>query len=338
MKKIIYIASLSVAILASSCGEYTTGENKKSDEKKVDSTALAIAEISKSIESSPTNADLLIKRAKLYQEHGEYMAGYNDALKAVGIDSMQAPYWLEVGKCAFAVENYLRSEEAYKRCIYLDAKSSDCMIKLSEFYLLRRNYQGSVDYANKALQVDVNLARPYFIKGWIYMETGDTAKAATSYQTAVELDPNFYDAFIMLGMISSRAKRDVAVDYFNSAIAVRPNSTEAYYNKAMFFQTRGRFDEAIAAYHELSGVDSTYAEAYYNIGYIKLTAENKPDSAISYFTQAINANRNYFEAYYNRGYCQELLGKKSLAANDYKLSVGINNGYEPAREGLKRVQ
>lgn len=304
----------------------------------VDSTELAIKELSAKIEASPTSPELYIERSKLYQIAGKYVAGYNDALIAVGLDSMKAPNWFEMGKAAFAVENYLRSEEAYKRCIYLDSTSSDCMVKLAEFYLFKRNYQAAVDFANKALTVDVNLARPYYIKGWSYMEKGDTLKAVSSYQTAVELDPNFYDAFIMLGNIAMKARKNVALDYFNSAIAVRPSSIEAHYFKGMCLQEQGLYDEAIATYQQITAIDSTNHEAYYNVGYIKLTYANQPDSAMMLFSKAIEMNKNYFEAYYNRGYCKELLGKKELAANDYKLSLGINNNFTLAAEGLKRVQ
>ncbi len=328
------LAGLTVLITLIAGCSGNEGTTAKSDGSAADSTQLAIAAVSEKIGANPNDPALLIERSKLYQLVGNYKAGFEDANKAIGIDSLKAPYWLEYGKSAFAIGNYLRSEEGYMICVRLDSSNTDCLIKLAEFYLFRSNPKMALAYANQALKIDVNLARPYFIKGWTFMMAGDTGKASTSYQTAVELDPNFYDAYIQLGILASKAKKDVSLDYFNSAIAVRPTTIEAYYFKGTFLQNRGRNEEAIKTYNEIIAIDSAYAQAWYNIGYIKLTQENKPDSAIEFFSKAIAVDRNY----YNRGYCQELLGEKSKAANDYKLSMGLRNDFTLAKEGLARVQ
>ncbi len=334
--RILVGIAIAASLIAGCSGNETTSE--KGQGSVADSTQIAIAEISEKIGANPNDAALLIERAKLFQIAGNYKAGFEDASKAVGIDSSKAPYWLEYGKTAFAVENYLRSEQGYMNCVRLDNKNTDCLIKLAEFYLFRSNPKMALDFANQALKIDVNLARPYFIKGWTYMMAGDTGLASTSYQTAVELDPNFYDAYIQLGILASDAKKDVSLDYSNSAIAIRPTTIEAYYFKGTFLQNRGRNEEAIQTYREIIAVDSMYAQAWYNIGYIKLTRENKPDSAIDFFSKAISVDKNYAEAYYNRGYCKELTGEKAKAANDYKLSLGLRNDFTLAKEGLARVQ
>ncbi len=338
--KVPYVLLLAVTLfslcLITACGGSNSG--KKKDVKAVDSTEVKLTELNAKIKSSPNDADLYIERCKLLIDLGKYQAGFFDAKRAVGIDSMKAENWLEYGKAAFACENYYRSEEGYLRCIALAPENTDCLIKMSEFLLLRKKFQESINYANKALEVNDELARPYYIKGWVYMESRDTVKAVTSFQTAIELDANFYDAFIQLGGLMTNAKSDIALDYFNSAISVEPKNVEAYYFKGMFLQGRHRTDEAIAVYHQILQIDSLYPMAYYNIGYLKLTEENKPDSAIDYFSKAIKANPSYYEAYYNRGYCNELLGNKAKASNDYKLALTFNSQFDLAAEGLDRVQ
>jgi len=318
------------------------GCSERSESKKeitaADSLEIKLKGINTQIKADPNNPDLYIERCKLLASFGAYQRSFYDAARAVKLDSTKASYWLEYGKAAFSAENYYRSEEGYLTCLRLDKKNTDCLIKLAEFYLLKKKYQMAIDCSNKALEVNQELPRPYFIKGWVYKEAKDTVKAVTSFQTAVEMDPNFYDAFIQLGVLTSGAKKDVALDYFNSAIAAQPKSIEAHYFKGMYFQERGRVEEALATYMQILAIDSTYPFAHYNIGFIKLTAENKPDSAILYFAKAIKANPRYFEAYYNRGYCYELLGNKSLASNDYKLALSINSQFDLAAAGLDRVQ
>ena len=60
--------------------------------------------------------------------------------------------------------------------------------------------------------------------------------------------------------------------------------------------------------------------------------------AIEYFTHAIEANSQYVEAYVNRGCAYELSGDVAKARADFENALTINNTYQPALEGLKRIK
>ena len=56
--------------------------------------------------------------------------------------------------------------------------------------------------------------------------------AKSSFQTSVEVDPNFFDGYIALGLTYANAKDTLAFGYFETAIELNPNSVEARYNLA----------------------------------------------------------------------------------------------------------
>lgn len=336
--KALYTSFVALALFLGACKSEPKTTSKKSSMSVQDSADIALKELDAQLRANPSDAELYVRRAKVQQIKGNYQAAYVDALQAIGLDSLNPLTWYEFGRASFAVDNFYRAEDAYRRCIVLDHDNTDCMVKLAEFYLIRKKYDQAMEFCNMALKKNDQQARPYFIKGWIYEEKGDTANASTSYQTSVELDPNNYEAYIKLGLLAVKSRKGVSIDYFNSAIAARPRSLDAYYYKAMYLQDKERYDEAITVYKQIMGIDSSYAYSYYNMGYIKLTVENQADTALILFNKAIKHNPTYAEAYFNRGYCKEILGKSALAATDYQQCLTLNPNYLPAKEALKRVQ
>ena len=120
----------------------------------------------------------------------------------------------------------------------------------------------ALKYANEALRKDDRLAKAYFIKGFVYKETKDTANAISSFQTVVELDPDNYDAYILLGNIFSKRGNPIALQYFGDALRIRPSSTEAFYNRGLFLQDAGKLDAAVADYTTLLKLDPGYSDAH----------------------------------------------------------------------------
>ena len=60
--------------------------------------------------------------------------------------------------------------------------------------MLVEEYESSFRYLNEALKVDIHSATAYRLKGFNYKYAGDTVNAVSSFQTAIEQDPNDYDS------------------------------------------------------------------------------------------------------------------------------------------------
>ena len=113
------------------------------------------------------------------------------------------------------------------------------MLALAKVDVLLRSYEPALKRINEALRIDDRLDEAYFLKGRLYLETRDTVKAVSSFQTAAEVNPERYDAFIQLGLLYAEAQNDLALEYFRTARSLRPNSIEALYDEAIFLQETG---------------------------------------------------------------------------------------------------
>src|SRR5690606_37317941 len=130
---------------------------------------------------------------------------------------------------------------------------------------------------------------------------------------------------------------DLALDYFESAIDIAPQSSEAWYNKGMILQERKNYENAKICYKKIIEFDSTYPNAYYNQGYIFLVHEKLYDSSKYYFEKTILYDDQYYQAYNNLGLSFEYLGEKDSAAKYYRKAIEINPDFKLAKDNLHFV-
>jgi tetratricopeptide (TPR) repeat protein len=331
IKKLLIVLLLTSFVY--SCKQKTTHEEPtKQPEKKIDQLAL----LSNEIAANPKNAVLYFSRAKIFMDQKNLKQAFDDISKAVSLDSANAEYYMLLADVSFKGLQIQNSIDAFKKANMLDPKNKEGHLKLSELYLYIKAYPLCLSEANEALKIDKNLAKAYFLKGFAYKETADTAKAISSFQTVIEIEPGYYDAHIQLGNIEAARKNKIALQYYNNALRLQPGSTEALYDRGLLLQNMGEIDKAIEDYTAILKLDGGYADAHYNLGYIDLAYKKDYKSAIIHFTNAIQVNDKYAEAFYNRGLCYEFMGDKKSAEKDFRQALDIVPTFKLAKKKLGR--
>jgi tetratricopeptide (TPR) repeat protein len=261
----------------------------------------------------------------------------SDMQTAVSIDSTKPEYFLQLGDIYFSKLFISQAISSFEKCIELDSKNISAELKLAELYLYLKRYNYCLQRADNVLRLDRTNAKAYFIKGYMFKETGDTARAISSFQTAVEQKPEYFDAYLQLGNLFTQKKNSLALEYYDKALRLRKNNTEALYGVAMFFQGNDIIDSAEVLYQKILDASPDYKEALFNLGFINLIYKDDFAKAAEYFSTVNRLDTNDVRAIYNRGLCFEKLKKKELAETDYRHVLSIAPQYELAKEGLKRL-
>lgn len=338
--KIILCSSMVLStVFFSSCEQ---DKQLETSEQATIQESNAMAKINEAIIEDPNNLQLFLQRADLFELEGKVEEALADYDRALRLDSSSAQIFQQRGNLHYLSSDVELALADFEHCIELDANNEDCLLKTGEIDLLKRNYKDALTNINNALRVNQNNAHAYFMKGMLFKETGDTAASASSYATAIELDPEFYDAYIQVALLYAYANDELALEYYNSALELRPTSTEALYNKAMFLQENPkgdslRFQEALICYRDIEEIDSTNAAASFNRGYIYLEVLGHYDSAATAFSEALKKYPTYFQAYYNRGLSYESLGNYENALADYNRVLALEPAYAPAAIAKGRV-
>lgn len=338
MKNILFL--IIISIFYTSCktgsGDITEDTKRTDSLSKIINSPELIA-LNKKILDNPDDASLYNERAKIYLQFKQFEEAISDSKRALRIDTSNAVYYLTEADVFFAANETRNAKDVLELVVKKFPENTDGLLKLGELYYFVKQYENAFAKINQALKINENLAKGYYLKGSIYKEVGDTGKAISSLETAIEQDNKNYGAFLDLGLIYAAKRSELALEYYNNALRLNPTSSEALYAKAKWFQDIGQFKEATAGYEQILKNDPKHVFSMYNLGAIEFGVNKNAQKAIDYFTNAINTDPKYAEAYFARGACYQELKDRDNASADYNMCLQLKPNYEPAVEGLNSL-
>lgn len=337
---VVALVVLSVCFLVSCKTEAT--ENSEENQQHTDSILNVIQSpelkaLNQKILENPNDAALYNERARMYLKYKLLEDAIYDAKRSIRIDSTKAEFYLTQADIYFAANETRNAKDVLEKIVKKFPANTEGLLKLGELFFIVKQYDNAFAKINEALKMDQNLSKGYYLKGDIYKEIGDTAKAISSYETAIEQDNQNFGAFFSLGLIYSAKKSPLAFDYYDNALRIKPNNVEALYAKAKLLQDLNKYDESASVYKSLLKADSLHTFSLYNLGAIDLEVNKNTKSALEYFSKAINSNPKYAEAYFARGVCYQELKDIDNARADYQMCLQLKPNYEPAVEALNSL-
>ena len=296
-----------------------------------------ITELTDKILDKPNNPNLYISRALAYTEQGMYNLAIKDVDRAMVIDSTVSYFHATRGEIFFLSGDLRSARLSFEKAVGYDEENTEALLKLGEINFLLRRYPEALRTIDQALRVNERIPKGYFLKGYIFKEIGDTTKSLSSFQTATEVNPEYYEAFMELGHLHAFRGDPIALDYINTALELRPASTEAWYHKGMYYQSKGMIGDAAEAYENLVKRDPKGYLGYYNLGYLYLTESDQYETALAYFDTVLTIQPEAIDAVYNRGVCYEELGDEETAEAVYREVLSQDPQHTLAARGLSRL-
>lgn len=286
---------------------------------------------------NPNSAELYDKRANIYISLKQLNEAVNDAKRAIKLDSAKADFYMTLVDAYYTQNNTRLAKELLEIIQKKFPENVDALLKLAEIYYIVKQYQKGIDYVNKALKINERLAKAYYLKGSIYRESGDTARAVSSLETAIEQDTKFENAYIDIALIYAARKNPIALEYYNNALKINPYNDNTIYARAKLLQDIGKIDEAIIEYKSILIKNKNCENCYYNLGAIYLEIKKDNKIALENFTNAIALNPNSAQAYFARGYTYSKLKDKASAKADYNMCLKIQPNFELAIQALNEL-
>ncbi len=297
-----------------------------------------IADLSGLIKKSPNDAGLFYSRANEYLEFGNLKFALEDYKKAYQLDSTNVTYALGLSDVLFEGDNANGAIVVLNDYLKTDPNNVDVLMQLGLFYLYlpKPEYKKSREAFNEVLKNDVQNADAYFYKGIIYKETGDTANALSSFQTTIEVDPDYYSAYMQLGTAYADKKNPIAIKYLDIAISLNDTSSEALYAKAKFYQDNGKLTEAIKNYQVMISKEPQNADAIYNLATIYYGVDSI-EKAYKYYELSIRQDPAKAISYYGKGLCAEELKRTDEAISLYTQALNLDPDLKIAEERLEKL-
>jgi len=336
--KLVSIVFLfSVILILISCESNTEKKVTEESDKEVNSVLAKLDALNSNIINNPENPDFYQERALFYLEQEEFNQAFKDITSAIEIDSTISKYHVVLSDAYLGLGKLQKTIQSLEKAIALDSENTEAYLKMAEMSLVVRDYKKTLAYIDKALQIDELESKGYLLRGVVMLENGDTLRGVRNFQQAIDVNQDYFEAHLQLGILYADKKSDLAIDYFNNALNIMPGNIDVMYFLAMYYQETEKFEKALQTYNSMLDIDPAFFIAFYNIGYINLIHNNDFPEAIEYFTKAIELKPDYAEAYYNRGFAYELLIDVENSQKDYQKTLELHPNYELAIDGLNRI-
>ncbi len=145
-------------------------------------------------------------------------------------------------------------------------------------------------------------AETLFYQGAARMQAGDDANAEACFRKAIEVAPDFPEAYANLGLLlEKRHDKDGAKDCYQRSLQLNPAYPETYLNLGALLASDKRFDQAEAAYRQAIALSPASPAGWSNLGVLYACMKREIDAEECYRI-AMSLDEAYATARFNLSY------------------------------------
>lgn len=268
----------------------------------------------------------------------------------------QGDHLLSEGIEYYNAESYEKAIDSFSRAASIEENSSMVWLWLGKaylgntptasFYWKIRKARKMKDFFIKAVELDPDNLEARELLGWYYLNIpsivgGDKVKAMEQAEEIKKRD--YRRGLILFADIYGVMKRDdEAVTIYKELIESGPPDANVLYNFGMYYQKRGNYAAAFQQLENSVLADSSFTNAYYQIGKTGVISGENLERAIEclniFLEQPHMKNTPKYEsAHWRLGMIYELKGDIELAKKEYKASLKIDPKMKKAKNALKKL-
>lgn len=330
-----------IASLLTSCGENSQEEIKTNPDEILDYTEIdgdqELERLNDLLEKDPNNAEILAQKADILFKLFRADDGFPDISKAFRLDSTNIEVRRVHAGYMMGQLKLLSARDDYNFIIQKDPGNAEAYLGLARTYAAEGNNAKAFQFTDEALKRNMKFRDAYVLKGLLFRSEGKYDLSISSYQTAVEIDPNYYSGYVALGNLYEIKKNPLAIDYYKTALEIDENGIDALYGVAMIKQSNKELEEAKNLYRKILKITPEYYTALYNQGYIKLVYEAEYDSANYFFQKTVDIQPYYADAWFNLGLSEQARGKNREALKAFKEVLKIDPENKKAQKEIDNI-
>jgi len=161
----------------------------------------------------------------------------------------------------------------------------------------------------------------YFQEGLADLVFGEYKKAIRHFDQAINLDPNYIDAYINKGIaFHEMGNVDEAISNYDIALEIEPENPVALNNKGYVFSKMKKYDEAIPYYNRALEIDPVYLDAMYNLADVFWKQWYCQD-AIIYYDKIIEIDPEPSQAYLHKAWALSGMGRVEDAISNLDIAL-----------------
>lgn len=174
--------------------------------------------------------------------------------------------------------------------------------------------------------------------GYALREAGRIDEAIAHYKTAVQLKPDFAEAYDELATVlaAQPGHEAEAVGYFETLARLKPQFGEIHNNLgAVLARLPGRQADAIAQFETALRLKPDYPEAHYNLAFSLTGVSERENDVLAHYDAALRLKPDYAEAHNGFGvFLAHFPGRQSDAVAQLEAALRNKPDYAEAHNNL----
>jgi tetratricopeptide (TPR) repeat protein len=200
-----------------------------------------------------------------------------------------------------------------------------------------KRYEEALNAYQKAIEIRPDYVEAWNEKGKTLFQLKRDREALATYEKAIQVNPESLVAWIGRGnVLDNLQQKKEALDSFDKAIQIQSNYVDAWQGRGKVLLKLQRYEEAIAAYDKLIKFNANDYEAWANRGWI-LHKLSRYEEAIAFYDRAIKIKPDLALAWYNRGNSLTSLQRDREAIESYQKAVQVQPNYWQAWDSLGNI-
>lgn len=286
-----------------------------------------LQKINQYILSSPGDARLYRIRSQILLDSGRYTEALSDAKKALSLKPDDLFNFVVVGKAHRALGHIDSALSACATAEKSGFEDPDNYLLMGDLYFVVRQYKKSLEYLNKALQKAPYEPRIYYLKGLLFWEQKDTAKAISNWQTSIEQDAEYADGYTQLAIYYMATKQyAVAEQYLRSGLRLRPEDAFLNYDMGVFLNQKNFPDSATPFYEKAIRLDPKLGAARLNLGLIRFQ-KGAYEEVVTLLEPVVAEDPRNAPAAYHLGMAYRYTNQLDKAETELRRTIDLNRDY-----------
>lgn len=228
-------------------------------------------------------------------------------------------------------------------CSAIEAQRIETMERerdVGEGFLAARNIPRAIYHLQKAQQAYPKEPSVYFDLGLAFQAKGEPEKATEYFNKAIKLKPNYSEAYLQLGNLEfDRKNYKGAISRYKKALENELYTTPhfAHFNIGRVHHVQKNYAAAIERYERSLRLVPDYTDAHYFRGALYLELK-EPDKALKSLEKAVLYGQPYPRAKMTMGKALIELGQKEKAVKALKECLGERPPEDVAKEAKRLLK
>lgn len=271
--------------------------------------------------------------------HEEALGRFEEALRSPSLTpEMKVPALLGKAEALLALNRLTDAAQEAGRAIHLDTDNARAWVIDGCIAFAGGDHDGAWEAYVRAQGIEPDNAHVLTNLGATQLVRGETERALKILELSAEIDPFFSCRALAAAGFAHELSGDIdaALEHYNRAVQVEPDSAFALYLMGRFQRRAGDPEAAVATLRKALRLDGQFAAVIGELGHACLDMGKFEDAAF-YFREHAKRGSEDYRSLFLQGVTHLKLGRIAEAESFFKKSADTSNKAPQSLNGLAMI-